>query len=407
MKILCISAQKPHSTGSGTYLTEMVNSMDRLGHEQAVIAGVYKEDVVSFPEGVSFYPVYFSEDFPIYGMSDVMPYPSSLYSSMSDEDTARFTGMFEEQLQKVVESFDPDIIYCHHLFLLTAIVKELFPERVVFGQCHGSDLRQFKTCKFMQDRIRKGIQSLNKIFALHGEQKEEIISLYQVPADKVEVLGSGYNTRLFNTDSRKKRSASDSISIIYAGKLSKPKGVPELFEAIKLLSDDESMPKFKLLLAGGCQDDEVRAKLDSLISEYGNGKGRCESVSYLGLLKQTKLAEEFKTADVFVLPSYFEGLGLVLIEAMASGLVPVATRLPGIKEWIDASIDGSNAIFVKQPDMETIDKPFDYALPEFTQNLANAINEASALCIRGFDQPDTSRIGWDSIAFQFLHTDFI
>ena len=39
MKILSITAQKPHSTGSGVYLTELVNAFDRLGHSQAVIAG--------------------------------------------------------------------------------------------------------------------------------------------------------------------------------------------------------------------------------------------------------------------------------------------------------------------------------------------------------------------------------
>ena len=48
MKILTITAQKPHSTGSGFYLTEMVKGFAALGHEQAVLAGVYREDTVDF-----------------------------------------------------------------------------------------------------------------------------------------------------------------------------------------------------------------------------------------------------------------------------------------------------------------------------------------------------------------------
>ena len=55
MKILSISTQKPHSTGSGVYLTELVKSFDRAGHEQAVVAGVYEEDLFEFPPSVRTY----------------------------------------------------------------------------------------------------------------------------------------------------------------------------------------------------------------------------------------------------------------------------------------------------------------------------------------------------------------
>ena len=90
MRILSVTAQKPHSTGSGTYLTEIVRSLDRAGHEQAVVAGIYEEDLVHFPQGVEFYPVIFDRCFPIAGMSDVMPYPSQLYSRMNQADVGEF-----------------------------------------------------------------------------------------------------------------------------------------------------------------------------------------------------------------------------------------------------------------------------------------------------------------------------
>ena len=61
MKILSITAQKPHSTGSGTYMTELVKAFDRMGHSQAVVCGIFPDDIVDFPEGVSCYPVFFSE----------------------------------------------------------------------------------------------------------------------------------------------------------------------------------------------------------------------------------------------------------------------------------------------------------------------------------------------------------
>ena len=58
MKILSVTAQKPDSTGSGIYLTELVRGFKKKGITQSVIAGVTKADQVCLPEGVSFYPVY-------------------------------------------------------------------------------------------------------------------------------------------------------------------------------------------------------------------------------------------------------------------------------------------------------------------------------------------------------------
>ena len=56
MKILNIIAQKPMSTGSGIYLTELVRVMAEQGYSQGVVAGVYKDDEINMPAGVNFYP---------------------------------------------------------------------------------------------------------------------------------------------------------------------------------------------------------------------------------------------------------------------------------------------------------------------------------------------------------------
>ncbi|MEG2915846.1 MAG: glycosyl transferase family 1, partial [Oscillospiraceae bacterium] len=80
MRILSVTAQKPDSTGSGTYLTELVNSFKLLGHTQAVIAGINVEDTDKFIDGVLFYPVRYNTcelPFNVLGMSDSMPYEST------------------------------------------------------------------------------------------------------------------------------------------------------------------------------------------------------------------------------------------------------------------------------------------------------------------------------------------
>ena len=106
MKILSITAQKPGSTGSGVYLTELVKEYALAGHEQAVVAGVYREDKAELPEGVLFYPVYFCSErlpFPIAGMSDEMPYKSTRYCDMTPEMTERFLREFLSVIGRAVE----------------------------------------------------------------------------------------------------------------------------------------------------------------------------------------------------------------------------------------------------------------------------------------------------------------
>ena len=53
MKILSVTAQKVDSTGSGIFLTELVKSFEKLGHEQAVVCGTVAEDTISLPDSVS------------------------------------------------------------------------------------------------------------------------------------------------------------------------------------------------------------------------------------------------------------------------------------------------------------------------------------------------------------------
>ena len=147
MRILNVTAQKPNSTGSGIFLSELMKEFANKGHTQALVAGVYPEEKTPVPDRVTFYPVYFEQgklNFPIVGMSDEMPYPSTRYRDMTPKMEAAFKESFLKQLDEAVRDLNPDLILCHHLYLLTAIVREHFPDRKVFGFCHNTDLRQMQ-----------------------------------------------------------------------------------------------------------------------------------------------------------------------------------------------------------------------------------------------------------------------
>ena len=386
MRILSITAQKPHSTGSGVYLTGLVKGFATLGHEQAVVAGVYKEDEIHFPEGTRVYPVYYRTEslpFPIAGMSDEMPYESTIYSQMTEEMVDAFRQAFLEKTREAVECFRPDLILCHHLYLLTALVREAFPQYKTAAICHGTGLRQIKKNSLERDYILAHIKELHKVFCLHREQREEISRVYGVPGERLEVIGSGFDDSIFRYMPVKKE---DGVKrLIYAGKLSEKKGVMSLLRSLVCLEQLQrqwEQGEMQQRLETGQPPEPVKIEV-WLAGGYGNQleyetiKKLAEQspypVKFLGRLDQPQLAKRMNQADVFVLPSFYEGLPLVVIEALACGLQVVCTDLPGVRPWLEENIGTCPVKFVPLPAIMNADEPVEQELPQFERRLAEAI----------------------------------
>ncbi len=395
MRILSVTAQKPHSTGSGVYLTELVREFAAMGHAQAVVAGVYESDEAAFPPGVAFYPVTFQTEalpFPIVGMSDEMPYPSTTYRQLRDEMAAAFFFSFGRVLQEAVAAFQPDVILCHHLYLLTALTRLLFPNLPVWGICHGSDLRQMYTNSLRQAYIKSGVAALDRVFCLHGEQRRAAITCYGLADARVRVVGSGYNDHIFYD--KEERTPHSGVRLVFAGKISEKKGVYSLLDALPLLGwrrEDVS-----LRLCGGWNSEGQREEAERRIARCGF------DVTLLGNLTQTRLAEECNAGDVFVLPSFYEGLPLVLAESLACGMKAVCTDLPGIRTWMDENVPSHGIRFVAPPRMADADTPYPEALPAFARALAAAIREAAA---SPRPRPKLSALSWRSVCERILVRD--
>lgn len=395
MRILSITAQKPDSTGSGVYLTELVKGFSQMGIEQAVIAGVYKEDVISFPQGVGVFPVYFMNEeltFPIAGMSDEMPYQSTRYCDMTCDMTEQFRKAFTQQVTQVTAEFAPDVILCHHLYFLTSLVRELCPKTKVCGICHGSDLRQIKKNPWQRRYIRTQVRKLDKIFTLHEEQRKEICDWYGCSGSQTVVIGTGYNSSIFYNQARRNEAGQEKLGLIFAGKISEKKGVISLLRAIGYLPDAKD--RVKLSLAGGYGNEEEYTGIRNLAEQ-----SPCE-VRFLGKLTQQELAAEMNRNDIFILPSFYEGLPLVIIEALACGLRAVCTELPGIRPWLEENVSGSGVVFVEPPRMRHEDEPIEEDLPLFEHRLAEAVQKAVQM--EPPREEALQRISWDSLCRRML-----
>lgn len=423
MKILSITAQKPSSTGSGIYLSELVKGFARQGHEQAVIAGVYREDIVELPEKVQFYPVYFRTEslpFAIAGMSDEMPYESTVYGEMTEEMEMQFGSGFRAIIRQAKKAFTPDVVICHHLYLVTALAREIFTDTPVFGFCHNTDLRQMKKIPLARTFIKERIRRLDRIFAIHEEQKAEIVELYGVEEACIRIIGTGYNDEIFyRTDeeneanrmditdeaNRTRQKTTEPVRLIFAGKLSEKKGVMSLLRSLSCLRNlqrSEDLEKSSQLDSEASR--EIRISL-TLAGGYGNEEEYREirelakrapcPVTFLGSISQTELAKEYNKADIFVLPSFCEGIPLTVIEAMACGDKVVITDLPGIQNWIREKVPNAPVVYVTPPKMKNTDEPIRASLSDFEQELAMKIQECIKL--KAPDMPDMSGISWGNI----------
>lgn len=369
MNILSITAQKPHSTGSGVFLTELVRGFDRLGAKQAVLAGICRGDTTDFPQGIQFYPVYFQSEalpFAITGMSDEMPYASTRYCDLTPSMLAQFREAFSARLLEAAQQFHPDLVICHHLYLLTALARDVLPHTRMIAICHGSDLRQLRKNPLCRTEIIEKIKTLDAIWALHETQRESILQLFGCPEEKVNVLGTGFNNRIFSLQETAHFAAPDApvVRLLFAGKLSEKKGVMSLLAALSLLPASLNL---SLTLAGGSGNEAETEVIRRLAAS-------CPfPVSFAGRLSQTALAAEMNRADIFVLPSFYEGLPLVLMEAMACGMRCICTDLPGIKDWLCHYVPHHTVTFVAPPDMANTDEPLPEALPAFEARLAESI----------------------------------
>lgn len=398
MRILSITAQKPNSTGSGVYLTELVKEYALQGHEQAVVAGVYREDLIELPDGAAFYPVYFCEEglpYPIVGMSDEMPYRSTRYCDMTPEMVRKFKVSFLKVIEKAVAELRPDVILCHHLYLLTALVREHFPKHKVYGFCHNTDLRQMQKTDLEREFIRREIGKLDHIFVPQRAQEEGVLALYPVDREKITRVGMGYNNQIFHL-AEESCDKEGVTSLVFAGKIAEKKGVMSLLRAMALLGDEKELDRnrIQLLLAGSTGNEKEYQMIEELA-------GRCPcKVRFLGRLSQPELARVYQKSDIFVLPSFFEGIPLTVIEALACGERVVMTDLPGIKEWIASVSSNADIRYVTLPRMRNADEPLEEDLPEFERKLADAL-KASILqketCLA-----DVSRISWETIAKEVL-----
>lgn len=360
-------SQYPERTGSGVYFRSVIKELSKLNYSQSALYAVNSGDKFDLG-GIGVereYVLEFGTDeipFNIPGMSDTMPYKSVKYCDMTEDMMEVWKKSFKEKILESVEDYKPDVVVTHHLWAMTGLVAELIKDIPVIAFCHGTDIRQLKKgCKY-RDYIVKNCRKLDWVYALSSEQKHDISELYGIDREKIEVIGGGFDSEKFHLADLESTLRKDRVKAVYVGKLSYSKGVSSLLKAYEKLEDD-----LELILVGNAEGEEGERVMAEI--------RKCEKkLTLKGQVSQDELADLFRDADLFVLPSFYEGLSLVTVEALASGLRVVVSRLNGIHEYLGEALNDSGLIeYVQLPKLKNVDEPVEDGLEGFEEGIRMAI----------------------------------
>ncbi len=208
--------------------------------------------------------------------------------------------------------------------------------KLLSGGSYGANSRDY-----LEWSTRYALKKAQSIIAISEFTKEELIHLYPVRPQKIAVIPNGYNDKIFKQDlsdeigrSVLERYGFKEPYIFYIGRLEKKKNTAALIEAFARVKEKgNDLFPHKLYLIGDASFgfDDIKYT----IYEYNLS----DEVFTTGWIAEEDVPYIYKYADAFVFPSRYEGFGIPLLQAMATGTPIIASRAASIPEVVgDAGV---------------------------------------------------------------------
>lgn len=245
-----------------------------------------------------------------------------------------------KKVQKLLHEIKPDVVHTHLSTLRVTLIPTLFCRIPV----------KVHTIHNVAEKDAQGITRLfNRIaFKFFGVvpvsiSQEVAQSVKKLYGRKIStpIIYNGIDVQRFSID-RPKRVDRDKTILINVARFAEQKNHALLIRAFSKAV--QSCPNLELWLVG---DGELRRDIEELVKQLGLE----EKVKFLGV--RSDVPELLSQADIFVLSSDYEGFGLVVAEAMASGLPVIATAVAGVTEVLEG---GKAGILVPPKDADALAK---------------------------------------------------
>jgi UDP-glucose:(heptosyl)LPS alpha-1,3-glucosyltransferase len=236
-------------------------------------------------------------------------------------------------------AFPTDVITSHFcekegLRLEKSNVIEM-PRKSIWQKLKALDHRIYRRLAVFVEGLIFGRNSSKALIVVSQSMKREFIRHYGNAAENIIVIPNGVdlktftpaNRPLYRDGIRQKHGISRSeLLLIFAGGDWERKGVPSIIEALSLL------PRLDVKLVISGSGDE---KFYGQLAELKLVRERMTFVS-----GKANIWEYYAASDIFVFPTIYEPFGLVIVEAMASGLPVITSRSAGASDFITDGVDG-------------------------------------------------------------------
>lgn len=226
-----------------------------------------------------------------------------------------------------------DVLHAHwlpNLIPLAPAARLRHRPRVV--TLWGSDVEWFERSTWLRRMFERVLRGADAVVAIN-EQMRALFAPIVGPA-RLHVIASGVDTELFHPRERaalrrRLQLALDDVVAVFAGSLIPRKGVDV---AIDALSCSRRQAPFLVIVGEGPER--------AVLAQRAQQQGVAQRVRFVGEASVAEVAEWMAAADVFVLPSRYEGRPNVVLEAQATGLAVVASDIPGCRDLIEPGETG-------------------------------------------------------------------
>lgn len=252
-----------------------------------------------------------------------------------------FVGVFP-LLRRLNREQRPDLIHIHCAYpdgvggALTARALGL-PYVVTV---HGSDINVYATRRSLRSQIRWALRGAVGVIAVSRDLEAKIRLLLHGAATLVNCIPcAGFDAGIFFPHPKPESRAALGLGqharvMVFVGNLVPIKGVDQLVEAWARLQQSRVVGSEDRLVIIG--DGRCHADLERRVTTAGIG----ENVQFIGTVPQAEVSRWIAASDLLCLPSHHEGMPNVIVEAFASGVPVVATRVGGVPELVSEGVNG-------------------------------------------------------------------
>jgi glycosyltransferase involved in cell wall biosynthesis len=255
------------------------------------------------------------------------------------------------RFRKAIAEAKPDVIHINTAFETRAMVRDLVLAKaakqlpIVLHVHGGRYLLQERPDGIVGRAARALFATASRVIALSEAEAEALNALS--PGIRVKVVPNAVDTRDYPEIERKWGDK----NIIYLGRLHEAKGLSDIVEVCRILVEQGFRFRFTCVGAGPDRDKFVAAMTGVLGDRFHYG----------GVVSGADKVRVLHDADIFFMPSRYEGLPLALLEAMAAGCVPVVSARGSMTSAVK---DGQNGFLVEPGDLMQIVGKFKNLLSE-------------------------------------------